>query len=154
MGGRAGRGDVRIAILALLAERPMHGYEMIQELDSRTGGIGHPSPGSVYPTLQLLEEQGLIEGEQAEGKRLFSLTDAGRAEVAQQTSTTSPWEQITQGVDPAAVGLRDVGWGLLAAAKQVMQVGTPEQKSQAMEVLTETRRRLYAILAEDHPASS
>src|SRR4030095_16003427 len=77
-GRGARRGDVRAAILALLAERPMHGYEMIQERQQRTGGVWRPSPGSVYPTLQMLEEEGLITGEQAEGRRRFSLTEAGR----------------------------------------------------------------------------
>src|SRR5512138_1738522 len=73
--GRRGRGDVRAALLALLAERPMHGYEMIQELDARTGGIWRPSPGSVYPTLALLEDEGLVTSDTSEGRKRFSLTD-------------------------------------------------------------------------------
>jgi DNA-binding PadR family transcriptional regulator len=143
---------VRAAILALLAERPMHGYEMIQELDARTSGMWHPSPGSVYPTLQLFEEQGLIVGQDVDGRRLFSLTEQGRAEADRLRTARSPWDQIADGIDPLAVGLRDVGVGLLAAAKQVLQVGTDAQKSQAMDLLTETRRRLYAILAEEPQA--
>src|SRR5258707_548942 len=83
-GGRGGgprvrRGNVRAAILALLAERPMHGYEMIQELEARTNGLWRPSAGSIYPTLQLLEDEGLVTGEESEGKRRFTLTDGGRA---------------------------------------------------------------------------
>src|SRR6476659_5530418 len=79
-GPRARRGDVRAAVLALLAERPMHGYEMIKEVEERTQGAWTPSAGSIYPTLQMLEDEGLIRGEESEGKRRFTLTDAGRAE--------------------------------------------------------------------------
>ncbi len=148
-GGRARRGDVRAAILALLAERPMHGYEMIQELGGRTGGMWHPSPGSVYPTLQMLEDEGLITSQATEGKRLFSLTDAGREEAGQQPSGQAPWEQFTAGVDQATVRMRDAVFQAGAAVMQVMHAGTEEQKARALEVLTETRRRLYSILAED-----
>jgi DNA-binding PadR family transcriptional regulator len=130
----------------------MHGYEMIQELDARTGGAWHPSPGSVYPTLQLFEDQGLVESQEVEGRRRFSLTEEGRAEAERLRSPRSPWQHIADGVDPGALGLRDVGVGVLQAAKQVLQVGTDAQKAQAMEVLTETRRRLYAILAEEQQA--
>src|SRR5438067_13394684 len=80
-GRRARRGDVRAAALALLSERPMHGYEMIQELEERTDGVWRPSPGAVYPALQLLEDQGLVTADAGAGKRLFSLTDAGREEA-------------------------------------------------------------------------
>src|SRR5262245_33583576 len=83
-GGRRGRrGDVRTALLALLSERPMHGYEMIQQLDERTGGIWKPSPGSVYPTLQMLEDEGLVTSTQSEGRKLFTLTDEGAPVAAQ-----------------------------------------------------------------------
>jgi DNA-binding PadR family transcriptional regulator len=143
---------VRAAILALLTERPMHGYEMIQELDARTSGVWHPSPGSVYPTLQMFEEQGLVEGQDVEGRRLFSLTETGRAEAERLRSPRAPWEHIADGIDPLAFSLREVGGGVLAAARQVLQVGTDAQKAQAMELLTETRRRLYAILAEEPQA--
>ena len=81
-GGRGGRrGDVRAAVLALLTERPMHGYEMIQELDQRTGGVWRPSPGSVYPTLQLLEDEGLIKSDEGAGRKAYTLTEAGQTEA-------------------------------------------------------------------------
>ena len=144
---------MRAAALLLLSERPMHGYEMIQELDARTDGMWRPSPGSVYPTLQLLEDEGLVTVEAADGKRLFSLTEAGRAEAAKAAEGTSPWEQVTKGVDPTAFALRDAGWGVLSAAKQVVGVGTEEQKARAIEILTDTRRRLYGILAETPPST-
>jgi DNA-binding PadR family transcriptional regulator len=143
--GRRGRGDVRAAILALLAERPMHGYEIIQELGERTGGFWRPSPGSVYPTLQLLADEGLLVAEGgASGKRAYGLTDEGREAVAKQE--TSPWDDVAGQVDPQEVELRTALGQLMSAAKQVSQAGTPAQKTKAIEALNETRRAIYAIL--------
>jgi DNA-binding PadR family transcriptional regulator len=150
--GRRGRGDVRAAILALLAERPMHGYEMIQELEARTGGVWRPSPGSVYPTLQLLEDEGLIAGEEGEGRRRFALTDAGRAEAERQ-GQRAPWEEVTAGVAPAAWNLRDAIAQTAQAAWSVGSAGTEAQQARALEILNDARRRLYAILAEDDQAA-
>jgi DNA-binding PadR family transcriptional regulator len=146
--GRRGRGNVRAAILALLAERPMHGYEMIQELENRTGGVWRPSPGSVYPTLQLLEDEDLIAGEEVEGRKRFTLTDAGRAE-AERYAQRAPWEEATEGIAPTAFGLRNAIGQMAEAAMTVANAGTEAQQTKALEVLTESRRRLYAILAED-----
>jgi len=149
--GRRGRGDVRAAILALLAERPMHGYEMIQELEARTGGVWRPSPGSVYPTLQLLEDEDLITGEEGEGRRRFTLTDAGRAEAERQ-GQQSPWEEVTAGVAPMAWNLRDAMGQIAQAFWSVANAGSEAQQARALEVLKDTRRQLYAILAEgDQP---
>ena len=147
--GRARRGDVRAAILALLAERPMHGYEMIQELLERTRGVWRPSPGSVYPALQQLEDDGLIRGQESSGKRLFELTDAGRAELERAARERTPWEEVVDGVSPSQGQLRDATGQITAAAHQVARAGSEAQKAQAIEVLVETRRRLYTILAED-----
>jgi DNA-binding PadR family transcriptional regulator len=149
--GRRGRGDVRAAILALLAERPMHGYEMIQELERRTGGVWRPSPGSVYPTLQLLEDEDLITGEESEGRRRFALTDAGRAEAERQ-GQRPPWEEVTAGVAPLAWNLRDALGQIAQAAWAVAGAGNEAQQAKALEILKDARRRLYAILAEgDQP---
>jgi DNA-binding PadR family transcriptional regulator len=149
--GRRGRGDVRAAILALLAERPMHGYEMIQELEARTGGVWRPSPGSIYPTLQLLEDEGVITGEEGEGRRRFTLTEAGRAEAERQ-GQRAPWEEVTAGVAPAAWNLRDAIAQTAQAAWSVGAAGTESQQARALEILNDARRRLYAILAEgDQP---
>src|SRR3954467_9948245 len=147
-GGRARRGDVRAAALALLSERPMHGYEMIQELEERTGGVWRPSPGAVYPALQLLEDQGLVTADAEAGKRLFSLTDAGRGEAAKAGERT-PWDDVTAGIDPAQFKLRDALAPIALAAQQVAMAGTPTQLAAAVEILAETRRKLYALLAED-----
>jgi DNA-binding PadR family transcriptional regulator len=129
----------------------MHGYEMIQELEARTGGVWRPSPGSVYPTLQLLEDEGLIAGEEGEGRRRFTLTDAGRAEAERQ-GQQAPWEEVTAGVAPAAWSLRDGIAQTAQAAWSVGAAGTEAQQTRALEILNEARRRLYAILAEgDQP---
>jgi DNA-binding PadR family transcriptional regulator len=146
-GRRARRGDVRAAILALLAERPMHGYEMIQELEERTGGVWRPSPGAVYPALQLLEDQGMVEADAAEGKRLFSLTDTGREEAA-KAGDRKPWDEATAGINPVQFQLRDAVGQIAVATRQVAEAGTEAQQTSAAEILAETRRRLYAILAE------
>ena len=144
---------MRAAILLLLAERPMHGYEMIQELEARTGGVWRPSPGSVYPTLQLLEDEDLITGEEVEGRRRFALTDAGRAEAERQDQQ-APWEQVTAGVAPAAWSLRDAIAQTAQAAWSVGSAGSEAQQGRALEVLNDARRRLYAILAEDDQAGA
>ena len=143
-----GRPNVRNAVLALLAERSMHGYEMIQELESRTGGIWRPSPGSVYPTLQLLEDEGLIAAEEAGGRKRFVLTDAGRPE-ADQAAQSAPWQEFGDDTVSQAQDYRDAIFGIMNALRQVGFNGTEEQRARALEVLLETRRKLYAILAEE-----
>jgi len=149
-GRRTRRGNVRAAMLALLAERPMHGYEMIQELDNRTGGVWRPSPGSVYPTLQMLEDEGSVTSEEQGGKRLFSLTDAGREEAAAQTVV--PWEEVTEAVGENAVRGRDAIGQLIGALHQVMAVGSESQKARSLDVINDARRKIYGILADDPAA--
>jgi DNA-binding PadR family transcriptional regulator len=146
-GRRAKRGDVRAAALALLAERPMHGYEMIQELEERTDGVWRPSPGAVYPALQLLEDQGMVTADTDAGKRLFSLTATGRDEAA-KAGDRKPWDEVTAGIDPSQFKLRDALGPIAIAARQVALDGTPAQQAAAAEVLAEARRKLYSILAE------
>ena len=105
-GRRAGRGDIRAAILALLAEEPMHGYQIIQELAERTGGVWRPSPGSVYPTLQQLEDEELVRETASEsGKRVYELTDAGREQAA---AAPAPWTTVAGESESELVALRDL----------------------------------------------
>ncbi|MFY1669159.1 PadR family transcriptional regulator [Plantactinospora sp. WMMB334] len=148
-GGRGRRPNVRAAVLALLTERPMHGYEMIQELDSRTGGAWRPSPGSIYPTLQLLEDEGVIAGstESGGGRRRFALTEAGQAEAA-QAATQPPWAEFAEDTINSWHDIREAGFQAMNALRQVMMTGTDDQRERAAQVLDETRRKLYAILAE------
>jgi DNA-binding PadR family transcriptional regulator len=146
-GRRARRGDVRSAALALLAERDMHGYEMIQELEERSGGRWRPSAGSIYPTLQLLADEGLVTAQELDGRRVFSLTDAGREEAAAR-SERKPWDDGESEGSPHHQ-LRTAAFQLGRAAMQVGQAGADESMRQAAEILTDARRRLYSLLAED-----
>jgi len=150
-GGRGGRGgrrpNVRASVLALLAERPMHGYEMITELETRTGGVWRPSPGSIYPTLQLLEDEGLIVSEESGGRRRFTLTESGRTEAA-AVGEPAPWEQVGDETVENWHDLKDAAVGAMDALRQVMMTGTDEQRQRAVEVIAEARRKLYALLAD------
>ncbi|MFE5715317.1 PadR family transcriptional regulator [Streptomyces sp. NPDC056501] len=146
--GRARRGDVRASILALLKDRPMHGYEMIREIGERSDGAWKPSPGSVYPTLQMLEDEGLITSASEGGKKLFTLTDAGRAEA--EEGPEAPWEEAGRGVDWEAVNeIRQAGFGLMEAFGQVWKTGTAEQRQKAVGVINDARKKLYLILADE-----
>lgn len=125
----------------------MHGYEMIQQISERSGGFWRPSPGSVYPTLQLLADEALITNRDGGGKRLFELTEDGRAEI-EKRDDTPPWEHIAREVDPGEVSLRTAMGQLVSAIYQVAQAGTSSQKSRAVDTLNQTRRELYAILGD------
>ncbi len=150
---RPRRGDVRLAVLTLLAEQPMHGYQIITELGSRSGGVWRPSPGSVYPTLQQLQDEGLVTVAEEDGRRTFSLTDAGRAEVERASAgRRAPWEEMADEADDAAGGLKSLVGQLIAATIQVATAGTHDQVAQAEKVLTDARRAMYRLLAEDEPA--
>ena len=149
-GRRARRGDVRTGLLSLLSDKPMHGYDLIRELEERSGGAWRPSPGSIYPTLQLLEDEGLVTSEEQDGKRVYTITDAGRAELEERRArggSQEPWE-----FGPLGEGLgqlRESGFQLASAAMQVARTGTESRRKQAAEVLAEARKKLYALLAED-----
>jgi len=148
-GGRRRRGDVRAAILALLQERPMHGYEMIQELEERSDGVWRPSAGSIYPTLQLLEDEGLITGEEHEGKRRFTLTESGREEAASRSDQPPPWEEAAEDAGAPQQELASSIKQFWPALVQIMQVGDPDQTERAKAILDDARKKLYAMLAED-----
>ena len=145
-GHRARRGDVRSAILTLLGEKQMHGYEMIQELEERSGGRWRPSAGSIYPTLQLLEDEGLVRADEVDGKRVFDLTDAGRERLKERGESAPPWEQSKDRSLYHQLG--DEMRGVANAASQVMRAGDEAQLKEAAEAMAETRKRLYRMLAE------
>lgn len=147
-GARAGRGEVRSAVLALVAEEPMHGYQIIREIDERTGGSWKPSAGSVYPTLQQLADEGLITAEESNGRKIYSLTEAGRDEVA-DSDTSAPWESQGPAANTTFGALPKAGVELAQAASQVGRSGSQKQVQEAVTVLDEARRRLYSILAQD-----
>lgn len=146
--GRGRRGDVRAAILSLLTERPMHGYEMIQEIAQRSNDLWKPSPGSIYPTLQLLEDEGLITATETEGsKKLFTLTDEGRA--AAEKIATPPWDEIASDADPAQVNLRAATRQLFGAVAQSAHTASAEQQERIVAIVNNARREIYQILGED-----
>ncbi len=147
--GRRRRGDVRTAVLILLAEEPRNGYQLMQTIEERSEGRWRPSPGSVYPTLAQLEDEGLIRGIERDGTRLFELTDAGREQAEQYAGRTAPWEededQDGRSIPEIASLIIQIG----KAAWQVAQEGDDHQVEKACATLAETRRALYGILAEE-----
>jgi len=148
-GGRMRRGAIRLALLAVLAEGAGHGYELMQRLEAKTGGGWRPSPGSVYPTLQLLEDEGLVRSEERDGKRVYELTDAGRAEAERRAEEAGgpPWDR---GRGSRAVGeLREAVGGLHVAARQVGHAADEARVERAVEIVREARKQLYRLLAED-----
>jgi DNA-binding PadR family transcriptional regulator len=141
---RKRRGDIRTAILTVLQDHPGHGYEVMRTLEERSGGMWRPSPGSVYPTLQLLEDEGFVRSQEIDGRRVYELTDTGRTEATERAQRAGgpPWR--TEGGD------REL-WGafaqLVGAMKQIGRGGTPEQRAAALEIITNARKALYQLLA-------
>lgn len=153
-GPKVRRGDVRSAILDVLATGPMNGYQVIQQIQERSGGGWKPSPGSVYPTIQQLEDEGLVGAAEGEGRRLLELTDEGRAYVAERAdelaATWRPFE-TDEPVDTRPGGIGNVRPAIsqtMAALWQVMTQGTDQQRAEAIDILNDARRRLYGLLAE------
>jgi DNA-binding PadR family transcriptional regulator len=148
---RPRRGDVRAAILTLLAEQPMHGYQVITELAERSGGVWRPSPGSVYPTLQQLEDEQLVRGEESDGRRVFHLTEAGQTVATELAAggQRAPWETMADDADAGVVQLRHSAMQVARAAMQVASAGSDAQIGKAEELLSQVRRDLYRLLAED-----
>ncbi|HWF74695.1 MAG TPA: PadR family transcriptional regulator [Solirubrobacteraceae bacterium] len=148
-GRRARRGDVRLAALLLLAEEPRNGYAIMQELEQRSGGLWRPSPGSVYPALSQLEDEGLIRSRDADGGKVFELTEAGQAQVAERPEDApAPWDTVGQGVPDQTRALFGQMRQLGAAVIQVAHSGNTEQADQAAKVLDQARRSVYRILAD------
>ncbi len=152
-GPKVRRGDVRAAILDVLAVEPMNGYQVIQQIAERSGGAWKPSPGSVYPTIQQLEDEGLVEGDDAGGRRLLRLTDEGRSYVESHTEelagTWRPFEEDSARGEPH--DMKPVIGQVMAAVWQVATSGTRQQQAEAVEILADTRRRLYGLLADGDP---
>ncbi|XGV94630.1 MAG: PadR family transcriptional regulator [Leptolyngbya sp. BL-A-14] len=148
---RTRRGDIKFLLLELLAEQPSHGYDLIKRMEARYGGFRRLSPGSVYPTLQLLEDGGYVISETAEGKRVYTITDAGReflAERAQQEPIGAPWETFR--TKPQEFNqLRQAAMELAGAVMQVARSGNSDRMNRVKELLERTKREIYAILAEE-----
>lgn len=145
---RANRGDVRSAVLALLAEEPMHGYQIIQEIGRRSGGSWKPSPGSVYPTLQQLEDEGLVRAVEQDGKRVFRLTDEGRRIAAEKAAEFADlWQTVAPSDGDSQIG--ELIFGVASAFIHVARTGSAEQMADARKVLARTRADLYRILGDE-----
>jgi DNA-binding PadR family transcriptional regulator len=144
------RGDIRTAVLVVLAEEPGHGYDVIQRLEEHTAGAWRPSPGSIYPMLQLLEDEGAVRSSERDGKRVFEVTDAGRAEAARRVEEAggTPWELA--GSDDDRIGdLRGAMRQLFVATKQVMLMNDRDRMDRTTEILKRARKDIYTLLAED-----
>jgi DNA-binding PadR family transcriptional regulator len=140
--GRARRGDMKYLILQTLAAGPRHGYDIITELEKQSDGKYRPSPGSVYPTLQLLEEGGFATGEAIDGKRVFTITDAGRALLASKPAEADAAD------DEDEIDLRGAAMKLGAAVMQAARTGDQPAQAKVREILDRARREIYTILAE------
>jgi DNA-binding PadR family transcriptional regulator len=148
-GGKARRGDIRTAALLLLAEEPRNGYTIMQEIEQRSDGVWRPSPGSVYPALAQLEDEGLIRSEEVDGRKLFAITDAGREQIAARPQDApAPWDTLADGVSSDVQELFGLMRQVGVAGLQLVQTATEKQISEAKQVLTETRRAIYRILAD------
>jgi DNA-binding PadR family transcriptional regulator len=153
---RARRGDVRAAILDLLAEgQPWNGYQVIQTIAERTHGVWRPSAGSVYPALQQLEDEGLISPQGEGRRRMYTLTDEGRAYAEEHADELrSSWDAVAGMTDDAALELGDMIRQVMMAVMEVRRAGSPAQLAEARRVLTETRRSMYRILADDEDTTA
>lgn len=145
---RMARGDVRAAVISLLAEQPMHGYQIISEIGERSGGAWKPSAGSVYPTLQLLADEGVITAQEQNGRKTYSLTDAGIAESEAAATRPAPWESAGQRTAGHVAALPKAGMELASATAQLARTGSQTQIEAGTAILEDARRKLYAILAE------
>jgi DNA-binding PadR family transcriptional regulator len=151
-GRKARRGDIRTAALLLLNEEPRNGYQIMQEVQERSDGVWRPSPGSTYPALQQLEDEGLIRAQELDGRKLFELTDAGREYVKERgEDKPAPWEQMSDDVSDQAHELGRLIREVASAFTQVVKTGSEAQMGEARKVLTRTRKDLYRILADGDP---
>jgi DNA-binding PadR family transcriptional regulator len=149
-GRKARRGDVRAAALVLLDEEPRNGYQLMQEIEQRSDGAWRPSPGSVYPALQQLEDEGLVRTLESEGRKLFELTEEGRAHVEEKRAELgAPWEAFSNDFSDESRELMSVVKDVAIAAVQVVKAGDKAQAEQARKVLNDAKRSLYLILAEE-----
>jgi DNA-binding PadR family transcriptional regulator len=151
-GFQAKRGDMSPILLRVLAEKPMHGYEIIRELEQKSHGLWRPSPGSVYPTLQLLEEQDLVESRDEGGKKVYTITDEGRSQ-AKSSKARGPWECRDDKHDMEQVmEVRGSILEFIGTMRQLMRGGTADQQERAIAVIKEAKSKLDSILGEETQA--
>jgi len=155
-----GPSDIRSAILIALLDEAQNGHQVMQAIGSRMPGSRTPSAGAIYPMLQQLTDEGLVTSEQHDERRVYSLTEAGRAVASEAAEAmgsdhhdsdhdSRSWQSRMPRMSEHSAAVPRAGAKLAQAASQVAQSGTREQKDRAAAILDETRRKLYAILAED-----
>ncbi|GAA6615504.1 PadR family transcriptional regulator [Scytonema sp. NUACC26] len=148
---RTRRGDIKFMLLGLLSERPQHGYELIKELETRRGGFHRLSPGSVYPTLQMLEEGGYLTSEQVDGKRVYTITDSGRQFLSdrnQQADSRNTYDSFMESKPSELIELRRTLTDLNDAVTQIARSGNLEQALRVRDLLVQVKREIYKFLAE------
>jgi DNA-binding PadR family transcriptional regulator len=154
-GQRTRRGDIKFLLLELLLEQPRHGYDLIKQIENRYGGFRRLSPGSVYPTLQMLEEGGYVTSEAREGKKVYTITEAGQQLLADRVpdnDSDSPWDtfrNLTSGKSQELMDLRKAAMELAGAVMQVARSGNSAKMSRAQRLLEQVKRDIYALLAEE-----
>jgi DNA-binding PadR family transcriptional regulator len=146
---RARRGDVKFIILAALNEKPMHGYDIMRTLEEMHKGKYRPSPGSVYPTLQMLEDGGFVTSEQVDGKRVYTITEAGKKLLAERDSEARGFEDDEDESRGEWGETRDAAWRFIAAARQGIMHENPRIREQVRKVVDEARKAIYKILADE-----
>ena len=146
---RRRKGDVRSAVLRLLGESPMHGYQIIHEIEERSGGAWKPSPGSVYPTLQMLVDEGLLESKETKGRRTYSLTATGVELAAAEADKPAPWETGFDRPTGPRGTLAMSGVKIAKASADVARLGTPEQMEKAAQLIEETAKKISAIVSHN-----
>ena len=147
MARRAKRGDVKYIILAALAEKPMHGYDIIQTLEQRHEGWYRPSPGSIYPTLQMLDDGGFVTSEQVDGKKVYTITAAGKKLLAERSDDSDDSGDADSGMDWSE--MRDSAFKFIAAVRQGVTHEDPQVREQVRRIVDEARKKIYKILAEE-----
>ncbi|MBE9228144.1 PadR family transcriptional regulator [Phormidium sp. LEGE 05292] len=148
---RTRRGDIKYILLGLLMNRPQHGYELIKELEARHGGFRRPSPGSVYPTLQMLEEGGYLTSEEVEGKRVYTITESGRqflSDRKEHSQSRNVHDSFTESKPSELIELRRSLTDLNDAVAQVARSGNLEQTNRVRDLLVQVKREIYKLLSE------
>jgi len=147
--GNVRRGDIRTALFAFLLERPGHGYEVMQYVQAKTNGLWRPSAGSIYPALQQLEDEGLVRSGEQDGRRVYALTPAGKREAKARVAERGlPWEHLDE-EPPEVANMRRAVTELGSAATEVLKLGGQPKIDRAVELVRNTRKALYRLLAED-----
>lgn len=146
---RMGRGDIRSAVLALLVDEPQHGYQLLHQIQARSGGVWRPSAGSIYPALKQLSAEGLVDAEVSGGRRVFHLTTAGQRYTAEhEEELAAVWDAVGERFDEDVLEFRELGRQLRTAVQQVGETGTRRQLARGKEILADARKQLYRLLAD------